>query len=565
MDAARFDSTVHSFTNNWEFELLLNLYEQHAESTEKHLEFCVLLADLGLLENLHFFICKVGLYNLKDLAKDPDSKYAKSGNAKILLDIYESEILPIFENQPGKATGIDHELLSLSRYKDTTVLENHILSKKGDIFQSDQNPKTLMYLTYALNQLWSKTKETNISKVTLNNLSNFKNLSAIRRAYITRNICLRVLTCEDTIIFPQLGHNDLQKLLGNIAVQKSRYRGAERAYGLVSDIVRKQLAKPTTSKKLGWDSKPRVAVCMSGIYRCGSLAIESIYENIVKPLGADVFLHSWTMMQDWPGLGGAGDEWVMRTFNKEIHSKCPPAIRSKKYFKTKFPKTFEKLDTASLSSFEIEKLPPEIKFTKVLLDNDATVFSESGIDINHFLSLGAPNQAKMIYGIYKAHELAVEHEKENGFRYDYIIRCRPDVFLQNKLTFAILEDLNSRDVAMEFSKEWGPQDQFWYAQRSPALTMASLWAASVDSNSLSPFPQIPSMRAHNLILGWMTDNHLQPVNTLIKRDMNLVNSQASPPDFSTALTEDFTAEAKELSQNQTTLDFFTALKEFNKK
>ncbi|MEH6412841.1 hypothetical protein [Pseudomonas sp. CGJS7] len=565
MDAARFDSTVQSFTNNWEFELLLSLYEQHAENTEKHLEFCVLLADLGLLENLHLFICKAGLYNLKKLASDQNSKYAKSGNAKILLDIYESEILPTFEHQPGKATGIDHDLLSLSRYKDTTVLENYILSKKDDIFQSDQNPKTLMYLTYALNQLWSKSKETHASKITLSNFSNFKNLSAIRRAYITRNVCLRILTCDDSIIFPQLGHNDLQKLLGIIAAQKSRYRGAERAYDLVSDVVRKQLEKPTTSKKLGWDIKPRVAVCMSGIYRCGSLAIESIFENIIKPLDADVFFHSWTDMQDWPGLGGAGDEWVVRTFNKEILSKCPPAIRSKKQFKAKFPKTFEKLDTPSLSKFEPEKLPSEIEFTKVLLDNEATVFSEAGIDISSFLSLGSPNQAKMIYGIYKAHELAVEHEKENGFRYDYIIRCRPDVFLQNKLTFAILENLKSHDVAMEFSKEWGPQDQFWYAQRAPALTMASLWSASLDSKSLSPFPLIPSMRAHNLILGWMTDNHLQPVNTPIKRDMNLVNSQALPPDFSAALTHDFTNEAKELSQSQTTLEFFAALKEFNNK
>ncbi|NQD72903.1 hypothetical protein [Pseudomonas sp. CM27] len=565
MDAARFDSTVQSFTKNWEFELLIRHYEQHAENTEKHLEFCVLLADLGLLENLHLFICKVGLYSLKKLASDPNSKYAKSGNAKILLEIYESEILPTFEHQPGRATGIDHELLCLSRYKDTTVLENYILSKKDDIFQIDQNPKTLMYLTYALNQLWSKTKESHTSKITLSNFSNFKNLSAIRRAYITKNVCLRIITCEESIAFPQLGHNDLQKLLGIIAAQKSRYRGAERAYDLVSDIVRKQLAKPTTSKNLGWNIKPRVAVCMSGIYRCGNLAVESIFENIIKPLEADVFFHSWTEMQDWPGLGGAGDEWVIRTFNKEILSKCPPTIRSKKQFKSKFPKSFEKLDTASLSEFKVEKLPPEIKFTKVLLDNDATVFSENGIDINNFLSLDSPNQAKMIYGIYKAHELAVEHEKQNGFRYDYIIRCRPDVFLKNKLTFDLLEDLKSHDVAMEFSKEWGPQDQFWYAQRAPALTMASLWSASLDSNSLSPFPLIPSMRAHNLILGWMTDNHLQPVNTPIKRDMNLVNSQATPPDFSAALIEDFTNEAKDLSQSQATLDFFAALKGFNKK
>lgn len=565
MTEPRFDSVVQSLTDNWEFELLVSFYEKHAISHKKHLEFCVLLADLGLLENLHKFIASNGLYKLRALVDDPATTYIKSGNARILLDIYEADMLPSFERKPAKSDGIADNLFNLALYEDASIIENYLSTNKDKIFHNEQNPKTLMYLTFALNQLRLKTSDTSIDKIVLNNFSSFKNLSAIRRAYITKKISMSAITCEKTITFPQLGYNELQKLLGIIAAQKTKYLGAARAYSLVSDVVRTQLKKPAPTKIIGWGTKPRVAVCMSGVYRSGDLAIESIYKNIIKPLEADIFFHSWTEMQDWPGLGGAGDEWLIRTFNKEIFNKCPIPIRSKKFFKAKFPNTFARLDTPSKSDFFIEKLPPEVQITNSLIENDETVFQKNGLDITKYLSMGAPNQAKMIYGIYKAHELAAEYEKEKGFRYDYVIRCRPDVSLQNQLDFSDLEKLKSEEIAMEFSKEWGPQDQFWYGQRSSAFTMASLWAASIDSNSLSPFPLIPQMRAHNLILGWMTENHLQPIHTPIKRNMNMVNSQASPPYFTADLMEDLTKEAKEFSQNQQARDFFVALQEFNKK
>lgn len=170
----------------------------------------------------------------------------------------------------------------------------------------------------------------------------------------------------------------------------------------------------------------------------------------------------------------------------------------------------------------------------------------------------------MLYGIYKAHELAVSHEKECGFRYDYIIRCRPDIGIHNNLSFSSLENLKANEVAMDFTKEYGPQDQFWYGQRAAALSMASLWAASKDSHCLSPFPDYPQMRAHGLIFGWMTDNHLQPVHTNVKRDMKMATEKAIPPDFSAALLEDFKNEAYDLSHSQEVNDFFTALLGFNK-
>lgn len=565
MSVTRFDSTVQSLIGSWEFELLVEFYQKHATESKKHLEFCVLLADLGQLDKLHEYIKSEGLFNLKEIAEDPENINPKSKNARLLLDIYESDMLPCFERQPTKASGHDANLLKLSLYEDISIVDRYISNNKESLFEVEQNPKTLMYLTFALNQVWSRCKNPKSTMVALNGFASFKNLSAIRRAYLTKRIATNAVPLEQNISFPQLGYNELQKLLGAIAPQKTKYQGASRAYRFVSEAILPQLDSPRSTKVLGWDVRPRVAVCISGVYRCGDLALESIFNNIVKPLQADTFLHSWSEMQDWPGLGGAGDEWLIRAFNKDALAKCPEPLKSKRYFKEKFPRTFKSLDTPAYSPFDLSKLPDGIKFTSSLLEDDASIFEKNGLDINDFLSLGLPNQAKMIYGIYKAHELAVNHEKKNGFRYDYIIRCRPDVALVNKLSFADLESLKSDQIAMEFTKEWGPQDQFWYGQRESALKMASLWTASVESKALSPFPQVPQMRAHNLVLGWMTESRIEPTPTPIRRNMNLVNSQATPPNFSAVLLADLTNEAKQYADDQKVRDFFHDLMGISRK
>jgi len=564
MTAQRFDSIVRKLTNDWEFGSLLEFYRENAIKESKHLEFCVYLADTGLLDELHNFISTNSLNKLRALADDSENKYEKRENAKILFNIYESEICGVFERHQGSATGIEGNLLNFSQYSDTSTLTNYITKNRDAIFQPDQSPKTLMYLAYAINRTLYRKTDDIFLKLLLDNFDNFKNISSLRKAYITKLITQKLILNNNIVTFPKVGYNELHKILGIIVAQKNKYAGASSLYTLVSDAIRSDLKKQESIQVLGARSKPKVAVCLSGMYRCGNLALESICRNIIEPLDADVFFHSWNEMQDWPGLGGAGDDWILRIFNKNIFNKCPTALRSKKYFKDRFPRTFEVINTSSTSIFNSDKLPSNLEITTIRLEDPVASFKEQGIDESTFSSLGSLNQAKMLYGIYKAHELAVDYEVEKGFRYDYIIRCRPDIGLHNKLNYEAFELLKADEIAMDFTKEYGPQDQFWYGPRPSALLMASLWASSVESGSLSPFPEFPQMRAHGLIFGWMNHNKIQPVHTTIKRDMKMATANAAPPDFSAALAEDFRKEAYELSQNQEVLEFFDALLKFNK-
>ncbi|MBF8658613.1 hypothetical protein [Pseudomonas putida] len=565
MNSVRFDSIVNKLSSNWEFHALLTFFSEHAEKFSKHLEFCVLLADLGQLSKLHDFVSKIGLYNLKAIANDETNTYKKRGNAQALLKIYEQEMLAVFERQGGSSSGMDEDLLRRAVFSDKTVVANYILDNKERIFQAEQSPKTLMYLTFALNELKDSNAFDLCVKLLLDNIDTFKKMSAMRKAYITHLIVEKTVANTGLITFPKIGYNELHKLLGVIIPQKQTNEvGASRLYSLVTDVIQPELKRSGNCVMLGADVKPRVAVCLSGMYRCGNLALDSIYKNVIRPLDADVFFHSWTEMQVWPGLGGAGDDWLLRIFNKDMLSRCPTALRSKKYFKSKFPRTYEIIDTPKQAEFSKSILPENIEFKDILLEDSDCLFNDRPDEAEKYLSLGSMNQAKMLYGIYKSHELAVAFEKKYNFRYDYIIRCRPDIGVHNSLNYNILESLLPSEVGMDFTKEYGPQDQFWYGPRNSALTMASLWGSSVAARSLSPFAEYPQMRAHGLIFGWMADNHLQPVHTPIKRDMKMATAKATPPDFSAALDLDFSNEAAEFRDNLEVSKFFNALADFNK-
>ena len=119
MTSARFDATVQNLINEWEFETALDFFRKNSIKNCKQLEFCAYLADLGLLEELHEFISSNGLYYLKALANDPENPYTKRDNAKILLNIYESEMLAVFERQPSSLPDIDRNMLSFALNSDS--------------------------------------------------------------------------------------------------------------------------------------------------------------------------------------------------------------------------------------------------------------------------------------------------------------------------------------------------------------------------------------------------------------------------------------------------------------
>ena len=65
-------------------------------------------------------------------------------------------------------------------------------------------------------------------------------------------------------------------------------------------------------------SRFKVAICISGIYRNHINGIRKIKNNLIDPLGADVFIHTWDEKAIW--LGNGGSPALSRLFDSKARS-----------------------------------------------------------------------------------------------------------------------------------------------------------------------------------------------------------------------------------------------------
>ena len=66
---------------------------------------------------------------------------------------------------------------------------------------------------------------------------------------------------------------------------------------------------------------------------------------------------------------------------------------------------------------------------------------------------------KMWWGIYSANKLKLNYEQQNGFKYDYVIRCRPDLVIHNPL------ELKPKDIFIPIGWDHRSSEQIdWYAE-----------------------------------------------------------------------------------------------------
>lgn len=150
---------------------------------------------------------------------------------------------------------------------------------------------------------------------------------------------------------------------------------------------------------------PRVAVCLSGHLRTFERTHKSLKDNLIAPLNADVFIHTWEMLGSENSKAGADQLSSSATTKSKIslirEFYDPKKINIETFDKNYFMNLGNKVN---------------------ILDSDRMYV------VNH---LGY--HFAMFYSIKKANDLKSEFEIENGFKYDYVIRFRPDLYLETKI------------------------------------------------------------------------------------------------------------------------------------
>lgn len=146
----------------------------------------------------------------------------------------------------------------------------------------------------------------------------------------------------------------------------------------------------------------KIAVCISGQLRDYYNYIDNVFEKVINKYNADVFLHTWNH----------DDEKI-----KEALNSYKPV------------------------SHLIEEFSPgKVIYSEKWLNINNDIIEKEKITVEYDLKngdlVGKPqNIFSMYYSIFKANELKREYENEHKFKYDIVLRFRPDIEFNVDLNF----------------------------------------------------------------------------------------------------------------------------------
>jgi hypothetical protein len=153
----------------------------------------------------------------------------------------------------------------------------------------------------------------------------------------------------------------------------------------------------------------KIALCISGQPRKAFDTYPYIYENIIKPNNADVFIH-------------------MHYDNDNLYCEKSHLDNGNCYFEKDTDKKI--IELYKPINFLIEKprnfQQPNINVSEKRISNFIKMNSHKNFDAEECKKHMIKQLSSMYYSIYKCNELKEIYANENGFVYDYVIRLRFD-------------------------------------------------------------------------------------------------------------------------------------------
>ncbi len=248
----------------------------------------------------------------------------------------------------------------------------------------------------------------------------------------------------------------------------------------------------------------KVAVCISGAFRGNyESSLESIYNNLVEPLKADVFIETWDNYYEWPGV--CGGNFINRLFGNNLSKTAPKCISDERSFKENLPNTYVKLSTAIVKPFQSESVFKKFKVCSLNV-NSESFFNDNILSKMDTSGMFVPNQYRMFFLLYKANQAMHIQEKAMNINYDLIIRIRPDVHFINNINVSDLYKVNKNSVLTKMIIH-GIDDALFIAKPETMDTILSLWEQTTFTRKLSPFKNY-KFRAHPLLQFWLIKNEI---------------------------------------------------------
>ena len=436
------DFVIKKYKDEWNFDRLDKYYDNLIKSNQEYLvDYIILLGDNGKLDKLAE-IYKLYRNELEHLKNDVNFNHPRK-NIIAYLDnfVYEKYHKVNIDSKDS------HRLMYLIKYAPIEELINYINNNSKTIFDLNSDAYHNMILNFALNRLFLE--NIFISNVILENIITLyiksNKINEVRKRYILNKV-IRYIIKNNSDILNFIGMNRetirfimsfLQKFIKNEIGAKKLYRTLQDSFYYKNFKMNNLLIK----------KEPKIAICISGMFRISDEVLKIINKNIAKPLNADIFFHTWNKYEKWQGVDSGGDDWTIRVGLSHLKNSISKELHSFKFIKDNFENFAIKINDRVYEDFNLDFISDELKFKRFKIEDEEDLINSLGENIDKFKVGGKLNQIKMFYGIYASHKLAVEYENKNGFKYDYIIRARPDVALIDKLSFENLVNLEVDEVA----------------------------------------------------------------------------------------------------------------------
>lgn len=470
------------FFNSVLTEKFDQLEKNRKKSVKHYVDYMSLLAHTGHLHviyNLFFNIDRCFILEFPDFLETPTYKYFSELFGKIDQNKY---VVLIIKKLLQNADSISNTDL-------TKALNDFFMSLKPESSNAEQN--------FMLNFVFLQVSKRNLLDAhQALNLTNYfikaKHCNKYRKEFCMISI---VEYCQyhqykDFFKLKNKFYNHLQRVyhcvyesvLLNKHQQKILIRQISQSIKLNNDIQREI-------------TKPKVAVCISGLYRGHKQALESIYENLVVPYDADVFVHSWDQESTWLGFGGS--PFFSRVFGINNMAFAPNEIHDLFKLQDYLPNTFKILKEPIYQNFTGKIFKEIFSPKKIIIENQKEFERKIVKDSNYTMLRGSLNQVKMFHGIKASLDLALAYND-----YDYIVRIRPDVLITQRVSF---EHLENNTIYANFGQA-GLHDAEFIASSSVMFSLSQLISQMFCVKKISPYHAFPLYDSHNLLLLWMIEN-----------------------------------------------------------
>ncbi|EKP0564676.1 capsular biosynthesis protein, partial [Campylobacter jejuni] len=517
---------IEEAKRRWEYDKVQFLYENIIKNEYYLFEFVRFLADIGKLERIYkLFFIDFGIDVIRKLIEKgvKDSEVGVN-MLNFFINIFNPSILEYKDN-------IESKILYLTYHEDFDRLIS-LFRHNTNILKKDCG-KMQMIINFSLNKMMENNylKEDLILPI-LYLYENSKNINQQRKKFVLSS-CIEYFDKKQEPLFFKCANSIL---IGSLLSQMNFEQG-RRAYEFKNYQCFRKYHLNNKIDNVKIDNvkidNVKIAVCLSGLFR-GDIykVIANLKFNLIDNLNADLFIFTWDRYVQYPGF--CGDEnWVYRLFGGKFLKKCPDELKTLSFLKQKFPNTYSKLNIEQgVQKINQKYIQDIVKCSNIQIQNEEEFISSLYLNMT---SKRETNRIKMFYGIYKSIQMALEYEKINKFRYDYIFRVRPDIGLIGNIEIKDLNKLKNNELAVDFFS-YGVQDQFFYAHRNVMIEVAKIWEYCYEKNDifLRSFDS-----SHYLLFIYLTLRNILTVKPNFRRDVSLATRDNVFPNVAKELQEDF--------------------------